>query len=281
MKLSVMTYCYGRALAAGALDLDSMLRECARLRLDGVELVRAHAAGVSTADLKARVEDLGLAVPVLLEPAAIVDADAAKRAAAVQGLRPALDLAVALGTRQIMVLPSGDAAGAPDEEIRRRIGEAMAGACALARGSGVGMMVENHGGAARLRGRVSHMLEFCAAAPEMGLCFDDGNFFLAGDDQNAAFDQLGSRVVHMHLKDWRPANPDEGGVQALDGRRYIGAVIGEGVVHPRPAINRLAARGYDGYLSVEYEGPEDALVAVPRAVANARRLRDAAVAAAR
>ncbi len=271
MKLSIMTYCYSRALAAGTLDLPGMLAEYARLGVPGVELMRPHADGMPTAELRARLDDLGLTVPVLLEGAAVIAPDPARRQAAVEAMRPALDMAVGLGARQIMLLPGGDPGQAADAEVRRWIADGGARACELARGSGVQIIMENHGGAHRLRGRVEHMREFCDAHPDLGLCFDDGNFFLAGEDQETALRRLRDRVVHVHCKDWRLAPAGQGGVEARDGRRYVGAVIDEGIV-PRTAALRLKEQGYSGYFSVEYEGAEDPVVATRRAVANLWRL---------
>lgn len=271
MNISIMTYCYSRALASGALDLAGMLQEYARLGVPGVELVQAHAAGMPTAELRARVDDLGLTVPLLLVGAPVIDADPAKRAAAVEGMRPALDMALGLGAKQIMLLPSGDAGNASDAEVRRYICDGIARACEMVKGSGVQIIVENHGGAHRLRGRVEHMLEFADAHPDLGLCFDDGNFLLAGEEELAALEKLAGRVVHFHCKDWALSAEDGKGILAADGKRYVGAVIGEGVV-PRTAAKKLQASGYTGFFSVEYEGAEDPVIATARAAANLKAI---------
>ncbi|MDH7570107.1 MAG: sugar phosphate isomerase/epimerase family protein [Armatimonadota bacterium] len=271
MKICIMSYCYSRALTAGTLDFRGMLRECARLEA-GVELLRRHADGWSADDLRSLTQDLGVPVPVLLESASIVDPDPARRANAADGARVGLDLAVTLGTKVMMVLPGGDPRGADDGEVRRWIGEGAQLICEAARGSGVRIVVENHGGAWRWRGRVEHMLHIFEHAPDLGLCFDNGNFFLAGETQEEAFARLQTRIAHVHFKDWHHADGDGKGVLARDGRRYTGAIIGEGVVPTRTTLSLLANAGYRGYLSVEYEGSEDPVAATARATRNLKAM---------
>lgn len=267
MKLSIMSYCYGRALSAGTLDFPGVVRECARLGAD-IELMRRHVGERSAQEVKALVDDLGVRVPILLESCAVVHPDPGARAAAVEGLWPAIELCHELGAKLLMFLPGGNPAGAPDAEVRRWIGEGVHRACEMARGSGIRVVVENHGGAAKLRGRIAHMLEFCTMAPELGLVFDNGNFYLAGEDLTDAFNQLRSRVVHTHFKDWHFI-PD---ASTPEGKRRVGAVIGEGVVDTRLTLSLLRSAGYQGYCSVEYEGPEDPVSSTARATENLKRL---------
>jgi sugar phosphate isomerase/epimerase len=77
----------------------------------------------------------------------------------------------------------------------------------------------------------------------------------------------------VHFKDFKPApNEHEGfAFEALDGTRYLGAAVGEGMVKLEACINELKDAGFTGWLSVEYEGEEDPITAVPRSLANARK----------
>ena len=270
MNMSIMTYCYSRALASGALDLAGMLQEYARLGVPGVELVQGHAAGMPTAELRARVDDLGLTVPLLLVGAPVIDADPAKRAAAVEdapgaryGPRPGRQADHALAEWRCR---KRERCGGPPLHLRRDCPRVRDGEAPACRSSW-----RTTGGAHRLRGRVEHMLEFAAAHPDLGLCFDDGNFLLAGEEELAALEKLADRVVHFHCKDWALSNEEGKGILAADGKRYVGAVIGEGVV-PRTAVKKLQASGYSGFFSVEHEGPEDPVIATARAAANLRAI---------
>ena len=58
-----------------------------------------------------------------------------------------------------------------------------------------------------------------------------------------------------------------------DGQLLTGSVVGEGLVDLAGVMAVLREAGYDGWLSLEYEGAEDPVVlGVPRSLAAARRL---------
>jgi sugar phosphate isomerase/epimerase len=83
---------------------------------------------------------------------------------------------------------------------------------------------------------------------ELGLNFDTGNSFLAGNDPVEHARQVAQRVVHVHLKDipeWLLAERGR-----VTGAR-VGVAIGGGVVDLRGVVSALATAGYQGVLSVE------------------------------
>jgi sugar phosphate isomerase/epimerase len=77
----------------------------------------------------------------------------------------------------------------------------------------------------------------------------------------------------VHFKDFlqEPVGHEGFAYEALDGRRYVGMAVGEGEVNLAECIAGLKDAGFNGWLSVEYEGEEDPLTAVPRSLANARK----------
>ena len=78
----------------------------------------------------------------------------------------------------------------------------------------------------------------------------------------------------VHFKDFKPEPAEHEGFayEALDGSRFLGTAVGEGTVDLPACIEALKQVGYNGWLSVEYEGEEDPLTAVPRSIENARRI---------
>lgn len=83
---------------------------------------------------------------------------------------------------------------------------------------------------------------------ELGVNFDTGNSFLAGNDPVEYVRRVAHRVVHVHVKDI-PASqlPDRGRVTGT----RVGVAVGDGVVDVRGVLTALAAAGYNGVLSVE------------------------------
>ncbi len=77
----------------------------------------------------------------------------------------------------------------------------------------------------------------------------------------------------VHFKDFRYAlNDTEGFVYGPDNFRFVGTALGEGKVDLAACIAALKGVGFNGWLSLEYEGEEDPMTAVPRSLEYARAL---------
>jgi sugar phosphate isomerase/epimerase len=83
---------------------------------------------------------------------------------------------------------------------------------------------------------------------ELGVNFDTGNAFLAGNDPVEYLRGVAARVVHMHIKDIPASQVHERG--KVTGTR-VGVAAGDGVVDLPGIVAVLAESGYDGTLSVE------------------------------
>ena len=131
---------------------------------------------------------------------------------------------------------------------------------------GIATTVENHGfffqdsaRVASLVGAVNH--------PNFGVLVDIGNFCCADEDPAFAAGNLAVMTKHAHAKDFhiKPGtndNPGEGWFQSRGGNFLRGAIIGHGDVPIRQALGNLSRAGYDGYVSIEFEGMEDCLTAL-------------------
>ena len=78
----------------------------------------------------------------------------------------------------------------------------------------------------------------------MGVNFDTGNSFLAGNDPVEYLRGVAGRVVHVHVKDIPAAQlPDRG---KITGTR-VGVAVGDGVVDLAGIVGVLAAVRYRGF----------------------------------
>lgn len=102
------------------------------------------------------------------------------------------------------------------------------------------------------------------ADTDLKVNFDCSNSLMLGEDPLVLLGQVVPRVVHVHCSDRR----------ALF--EYTHAVPGEGLVDFPNIFRTLHQAGYDGWLSIEYNGPEG-LDGVRRAKAYLERTWDAAV----
>lgn len=95
---------------------------------------------------------------------------------------------------------------------------------------------------------------------ELGVNFDTGNSFLAGNDPVEYLRLVANRVVHVHIKDI-PASqlPERGHVTGT----RVGVTVGEGVVNLRGVLAVLREVNYEGVLSVECDTLAQAQASFP------------------
>jgi len=131
---------------------------------------------------------------------------------------------------------------------------------------GIATMVENHGyfcqdshRVAALVGEVNH--------PNFGVLADMGNFTCADENPAIAIGNVAAMTKHVHAKDFHiksgdTDHPGEGWFNSRGGNFLRGAVIGHGNVPIRQCLGNLNRAGYDGYVSIEFEGMEEPTLAL-------------------
>ena len=104
-----------------------------------------------------------------------------------------------------------------------------------------------------------------------GLLVDIGNFLCADEEPAHAVSRVAPYAVYVHAKDFlRSSQKPEGeGWFQTRGCNYLkGTVVGEGYVPLKQCMQILKRAGYDGYVSIEFEGREDCINAIARGKAN-------------
>ncbi len=122
------------------------------------------------------------------------------------------------------------------------------------------LVLENHGLFAGRADQIRQIIE-TIGSPALRANLDTGNFLLVNQDPAEAVRDLAARAGYVHLKDFRRLGEGETADEsygALDGSRYVGTVIGQGDVDLPAVLGHLRSAGYDGWLSIEYEGTYDA-----------------------
>ena len=111
------------------------------------------------------------------------------------------------------------------------------------RETGIRLAVHNHGPGDRLYPTPRSILEKVRTLdPRIGVCLDIGHCQRSGVDPAAAAEECGARLLDVHLKDVTAASKDGTAVEA-----------GRGVVDLPRFLRTLAAMGYRGTASFEYE----------------------------
>lgn len=264
------------AVKAGRIDLMGFIDLAAAQGVAGVELLDFFWSDAERElpPVKARIADAGLEVAVYSLGNNFIQPEAGARRQELEDLRRGVDIALELGVDLLRVFSGNAREGVSQEQGVEWILEGLAAGAAYAESRGVTLALENHG---RFAGRSDQVRDIIkqVGSPALRVNFDTGNFLLVGQDPVEAARELAEWVVLVHLKDIRFADADESGFvfERPDGQLLTGSVVGEGLVDLAGVMAVLREAGYDGWLSLEYEGAEDPVVlGVPRSLAAARRL---------
>ena len=140
---------------------------------------------------------------------------------------------------------------------------------------GIKTMIENHGyfcqGAERIEkiyAGVNHT--------NFGILADMGNMLFADPDPAVSFGRIAPYTEHVHAKDFHIKLPQDMPGRGYrftvsDGRLLRGAIIGHGDVPVMQCLKALKRVGYDGYVSIEFEGMEEPLEAISIGLENLKK----------
>ena len=100
------------------------------------------------------------------------------------------------------------------------------------------------------------------ANDNFGLLVDIGNFMCADEDPAYAVGVVAPYAFHVHAKDFTKKSGNgplfcDGFFKTRGGTYLKGAIVGHGDVPVYQCLQTLIGTGYDGYITVEFEGLED------------------------
>lgn len=107
------------------------------------------------------------------------------------------------------------------------------------------LVLENHGGFPVTSQEMLQVLKG-VNSPYLKINFDIGNFLgTGGQDPMEAANDLFEYVDHIHVKDLVEVNGANG--------KYASCITGEGIVPVKECLDFFRQKGYEGYVSLEYE----------------------------
>jgi sugar phosphate isomerase/epimerase len=140
---------------------------------------------------------------------------------------------------------------------------------------GITTSVENHGYHFQGSERIYRLVKL-VNRDNFRTTMDVGNFACADEDSAAAVKNNISIASFIHFKDMLiRKNPPEtaGFFPTRSGNKFLrGTITGHGDLDLRTCAEIIKASGYDGYISIEFEGPEDCLDAVKLSLNNVKAL---------
>ena len=141
---------------------------------------------------------------------------------------------------------------------------------------GIRTCVENHGTFCQDSDRVERLM-LAVDHPNFGWLVDVGNFLCADENPVRAVGRAAPYAVHAHVKDFYirsgdGRDPGEGFFRTR-GMNYLrGAIVGQGDAPVAQCLAILRHAGYNGWLSIEFEGRENPMYGIRVGRDNVRRM---------
>jgi len=138
---------------------------------------------------------------------------------------------------------------------------------------GITTSIENHGMSMNNSERVRRLVE-AVDMPNFRVTLDVGNFLCVDELPQSAVPQTLPYASAVHLKDFyiRDFSPGDGWLTTVAERSILGAIVGFGDLPMRSLISSIKSSGFDGPISIEFEGLEDSLIGAGIGLANAQRM---------
>lgn len=238
-----------------AMTLEGFLDRCAEMGLDGVELTSYYFPPDSVPQtirkLVRRAFLLGLDINGTAVGNTFTLPPGPEREKQLALVKQWTDYATDMGGPCVRVFAGGSPQGTPEETARGWVVECLKECCDYAGARGVMLALENHGGVVARPDGVLKILE-AVDSEWLGVKLDTGNFRTADPYGDAA--KVAPYAISTHLKTEVYPNNQR---QDVDMPRLV---------------KLLRDVGYRGFMHLEYEAAEDPATAVPRTLAELRRL---------
>jgi sugar phosphate isomerase/epimerase len=210
------------------------------LRLLDGEVISLESVRANRGRLRALFPVDGLPLTVLATSVRLATAEPATRQATLDEAHAWIDLAAELNVPVIRFFAARNPPELDLELSIEAVGEMLAQLADHAAQAGVRVGVETHDEFASA-GTVARAIAL-APGVAVGAIWDLFHTARMGETPAQALDALGDRVLNVHLKDAR---------RTADGWQLL--LLGEGEIPIQDALRELKARGYEDFISVEWE----------------------------
>ncbi len=280
MKIATSSYSFSALMHDGGLNQLSCIAKAKEIGFDGIEFTDLvpHDGSTQAEYAKKIAEECAkhsLDVVSYTIGADFINCKDGDINAEIARLKEQVDIAAILGVGCMR----HDATRGFNDGSRRGFNEALPilveGCKAVTRyaaDKGIKTMVENHGFFCQDSERVERLIT-TVADDNFGWLCDMGNFLCADEPPEKAVGIAADYVFHVHAKDFvvkcgNSANPGKGFFKSRAGNYLKGTIVGHGNVPVVQCLSILKNKGYNGYVSVEFEGMENPVEALSISLEN-------------
>lgn len=285
MKFSVSLYSFYSAIQKGEMTPLDCVRKAAELGFDAVEAVDfvnfqgdPEERKAKALELKQVAHECGLSISSLAIGADFLNGSDGDTQKEIQRVKEYVDLAALMGAPRMRHDITQGYKGERYQSYESLIpvlAEAVRDVADYAAQKGVLTMTENHGFFSQDSQRVEKLYT-AVNHPNFGLLCDMGNFLCADEDPALAVARVAPYTRYVHAKDFirksfNSDDPGEGAFRSRSGNFLRGTIIGHGCMPVKQCLHILKAAGFDGTVSIEFEGLEPSVDAVRIGLANLKK----------
>lgn len=282
MKTGVSLYSFHNYAKENSLGAKGCIKKAAEMGIDGLDFIET---GLSYDDYIEYAKDIRkYCKEVGIEPVCFCTGadflNCGDISEETEKVKRNVDIAAAYGCRYMRHdTTSGFGAGIKTARSFDNAIEIMAPAIReitlYAKKLGIVTITENHGFFSQDSDRVEKLIN-AVNDDNFGMLVDIGNFSCADESSVTAVGRSAPYARHVHAKDFHIKsgmldNPGDGWFMSRGGNYLRGAIIGHGDIPVKQCIGTLARAGYDGYVTIEFEGLEDPIFGISAGLSNLKK----------
>ena len=272
MKFAVSSYSLSSLISKGEATEKELITIASDLGFDGIEFAEIHTPHgmdklVYAKELREECLRVGIDPVQYSVGADFLNGSDGHLNKEIERLKAEVDVACALGVSGMRHDATSGYKGDESsfkgfEQALPQIIEGYRAVTEYALTKGIRTMIENHGYFCQDSDRVERIITG-VAHPNFGALIDIGNFLCADENPVTAVGRLKGFASYVHAKDFHIKNgseyaPCNGFFKTRGGNYLRGAVLGHGNVPVYQALSILRDSGYNGYITLEFEGCEEA-----------------------
>ncbi len=286
MKIGVSSYSFSRLVRSGEMEQIAVIAKAKEIGFDVIEFSAisvpdGKALPDYAGELREEADRVGIEIANYTIGADFLKGSGGDLQTEIERVKTEVDVAEILGVPGMRHdassgWPADHVGPKSFEAALPKLAEGCRGVTEYAATKGIKTMVENHGRFCQDSIRVEQLVT-AVDHPNFGVLIDMGNFLCADDDPPMAVGRLMPYAFHCHAKDFhvKPGsdmNPGSGWFVSRAGNYLRGAIIGHGNVPVLHCLKIMHREGFQGVLSIEFEGIEDVLMGIQAGHDNLRRL---------
>lgn len=284
MRTCVSLYSYWKPVRLGQMDNYEAIDRIKALGIDAVELLMLDDAVPAGETMQSYAKKLyehahkiGLEVPILSMDSKLYCADPERE---LKYLCSMIDVAhecsIPMMRFDVAYKFLGNEAVKNYKTVIKAVTPYIRRLADYAEGKGVKVVSENHGRIIQDSYRIEELIT-TVDHPNYGYLCDIGNFGGVDEDCACAVSRLLPYICFIHAKDalerdGMSYDPGRGFGRTRGGKFRRATVFGQGVVPVYQILKSLKAFGYEGYISLEYEGMEETIEAMEIGAENLKRM---------